>query len=184
MYNILGRILKAFGWEFTGEFPDINKSIIIFAPHTSNWDFVIGKLYMHEKKINARILMKKELFFFPISFIIKAMGGIPIDRSKRYDIVSKIALLYDETDSLHIAISAEGTRKKVSRWKKGFFHIAKKSGVPIVISYIDYKNKKVGIKGLISDMDSLNKTMNEVNDVYRTIKGRYPKNFTLDERFN
>ena len=151
MKIISRKILESFGWELTGSFPNIKKSVVVLAPHTSNWDFIIGRLYLDAMGIESYTLMKKEMFFFPFNIILSKLGAIPVDRgNNKKSHVSQMKSIFDEREEFNLFIAPEGTRKKVSRWKKGFFHIAKEADVPIVLSYIDYKEKRLGIKGIVN----------------------------------
>jgi len=182
MKRLSGTVLKTFGWELTGEFPNINKSVIIFAPHTSNWDFIIGKLYLNEKGVETSALVKKELFFFPMNLVMNFLGSIPVDRkNKKNNVVSSLASVFNKKEKFNLIVSAEGTRKKETHWKKGFYNIAKTANVPIVISYIDFEKKKVGIKGVVEDTSNIEKTMKEITAIYRNVKGKYPENFATDK---
>ncbi len=182
MKRLSGLILKVFGWRLTGVFPEVDKSVIIFAPHTSNWDFIIGKLYLNSRGVKANALVKKELFFFPMNLIMIFLGSIPVDRkNKKNNVVSKLASVYDKKEKFNLIVSAEGTRAKVSNWKRGFYNIAKSAEVPIVVSYIDFEKKEVGIKGVVEDTSNIEKTMKEITAVYKNVKGKYPENFATDK---
>ena len=185
MIKLSGIILKILGWKIMGEFPNLEKSVIIFAPHTSNWDLVVGKIYMNEIGIKNRVLVKKELFFFPMNLIMNAIGAIPVDRNdKKNNIIYQATSFFKKNTKFNLVISAEGTRKKVNHWKRGFFHIAQKADVPIVISYLDYKKKEVGIKEVIRDTSDIKETMKVINKMYKNFNPKYPENFTLDKRFS
>ena len=178
-------ILKTFGWKLVGEFPDIKKSVVVMAPHTSYWDFVIGRLYLNAMGISNNTLMKKEMFFFPFNIVMSILGAIPVDRkNKKNNMVQQVASIIKTRDKCNIFIAAEGTRKRNTRWKKGFFHIAKKANVPIVMSYIDYKHKDVGIGGIVSDTSDIGNTMKEINAFYKNINPKYPEMFSLDQNYN
>ena len=171
-----------FGWKIRGEFPDIPKSITIFAPHTSNWDSFLGKLYLNEIGLKYYVLAKKELFSFPLGILMRAVRALPIDRKNRKsDYVGQIAKVIEQMEDIHIFIAPEGTRKGVSRWKKGFYHMAVKAGVPIVAVYLDYKKKEIGIGGIIKDLGSIEVVMDEVNRIYENVVPRYPENFILEK---
>ncbi len=168
-----------------GEFPDLKKIIVIVAPHTSNWDIIIEKLYMKEIGIKNRVLTKKELFFFPMNLILKAWGAIPIDRNDIYNtIINDMVTLFKENRKFCLIMTPEGTRKKVTRWKKGFLYIARKAQVPIVISYIDFKKKEVGIKGVIKDTSDKKEIMKKINKMFKNVNAKYPKDFILDKRYS
>lgn len=185
MTTLSGIILKVFGWKMMGEFPDVKKCIIIIAPHTSNWDLIIGKLYMNEKGIKNSVLVKKELFFFPMNFIMRAIGTVPVDRNNRKNsVVAQAVRYFEQNNQFCLVVAPEGTRRKVMRWKKGFFYIAHKAQVLIVVSYIDYKKKEVGIKKVLKDTSDMIETMKEVNNIYKNVNAKYPDNFTLDKGYS
>ena len=181
-YYILTKVL---GWKIMNEFPDIKKSILIVAPHTSVWDWLIIKLYLNETGVKYKILYKKEFFVFPINIIMKPLGSIPVERKgKRNNLIFQIAGLFNNNEELCIVLSPEGTRHKVTRWEKGFYYISKRTNVPIVVSYLDYKKKEVGIKEVIRDTSDIKKTMKVINKMYKNLNPKYPENFTLDKRFS
>ena len=185
MKNISKSILKTFGWKLVGEFPDIKKSVVILAPHTSYWDFIIGKLYLSAMGINNNTLMKKEAFFFPFNIILKTLGAVPVDRkNKKSNMVAQIAKRIKQQDELNLFIAPEGARKKRNHWKKGFYHIAKQSEVPIVMSFIDYKNKEVGIQGVVNNTKTIEDTMAEINNFYKKINPKHIAYFALDDDNN
>ncbi len=174
-------ILKIFGWKLKGEFPNIKKSVVVMAPHTSYWDFVIGKLYLSAMGISNNTLMKKEMFIFPLNILMSTLGAIPVDRkSKKNNMVRQVASVIGTREKCNIFIAVEGTRKRNTRWKKGFYHIAKKAEVPIVTSFVDYKKKEVGIIGVLSDTSTIESTMMEINSVYKDIQAKFPENFTVE----
>jgi 1-acyl-sn-glycerol-3-phosphate acyltransferase len=178
MAKLSGIILKTFGWKSVGEFPDIHKSVVVLAPHTSNWDFVIGKLHLNAMGISNNTLMKNELFFFPLNIILNKLGGIPIDRKNRKGtVVAQVTNAFKQNDEINLFIAPEGTRKKVKHWKKGFYHIAKKADVPIMLSYIDYKKKEVGITKMIDNTDTYEDSIIEINEFYKDINAKHPENF-------
>ena len=178
-------ILKIFGWKTTDKYPDLKKSVVVMAPHTSNWDLMLGKLYMNVKGVRGSVLVKKELFFFPLNLIMRAWGTIPVSRNdKKNNAILQVTSFFENNEKFTLVISAEGTRKKVTRWKKGFYYIAKRANVPIVVSYVDYKKKEVGIKGVIWDIGDIKETMIEINNMYKNINAKYPQNFSLDKRYS
>ena len=181
MIGLSEKILMIFGWKLIGDFPNINKSVVTLAPHTSNWDFIIGRLYLNARSINNNTLMKKEMFFFPLGIILRVLGAIPVDRkNKKISVVSQAVSIFKEKDEFNLFIAPEGSRNKVTQWKKGFFYIAQEAKVPIVISFIDYKKKEVGIMGVVEDSTTIEKAMIEVNNIYKDINAKFPDNFALD----
>ena len=178
-------VLKTFGWKLIGDFPNIDKSVVTLAPHTSYWDFVIGKLYLNAKSISNNTLMKKEAFFFPLNMILNGLGAIPVDRkNKNISLVSQVAASFQKRKEFNIFIAAEGSRSKRTKWKTGFYHIAYEANVPIVTSFIDYEKKEVGIKETINDTSNIEKTMTEINSIYKDIQAKFPEKFTVDKGFS
>lgn len=185
MKTISGKILKLFGWTIIGKFPDIKKSVIVIAPHTSNWDLVLGKLFMNEMGAQNTVLVKKELFFFPMNIILKLAGTLPVDRYNRDTSIIYQSVNYIKNNSeFNLVVSAEGTRSKIDKWKKGFYYIAQKANVPIVVGYFDYKRKELGIKTTIYDTDNVKNVMTELNTIFKNANAKYPENFTLDIRYS
>ena len=183
MKTISGYILvNLLGWKITGVFPDVKKSIIIFAPHTSYWDGFYGKLYFMNTKTNYKFLSKKEFFKFPMKYFFKAFGSIPVFENKEY--VNQTAELFNNNKELHIILSPEGQLAKTRHWRKGFYYIAEKANVPIVVGYLDYKKKELGIKGVFTETNNVNTTMTEVSKMYKDVNARNPENFTTDKRFS
>jgi 1-acyl-sn-glycerol-3-phosphate acyltransferase len=120
MRRISAFILWLTGWKVTEGIPsEVPKCVVAVAPHTSMWDFIIGRLVFWKLGVKTRFLIKKEMFFWPLGPIIRWLGAIPVDRQKRGRLVDHVAALFDQYDSLYIAVTPEGTRKLVKDWKKG-----------------------------------------------------------------
>lgn len=168
------------GWKINGEFPDIEKSVVIFAPHTSFWDAIVGKLYLLDTGVRHRFLSKKELFKFPLNIVMYSYGSIPVSSDRNF--ILHISEVFKSNKNIHVVLSPEGTRRKVTNWKKGFYHIAKRANVPIVVGYIDFKKKEIGIKGVINNNNDINETMNEIGRMYKNVSAKYPADFILDEK--
>lgn len=181
MTTISGYILtKVLGWKITGEFPNVKKSIIIFAPHTSYYDAVFGKLFLNEIGIKHRFLSKKELFFFPMNILMKWYGSIPIRGIKGENAIYQVTKMLEEAKSLHAILSPEGTFAKVTNWNKGFYHMARKAKVPIVVGYLDYQKKEIGIKGVIDNLVDINSVMHQISTMYKDVTAKYLHNFSLE----
>ncbi len=131
------------GWTFKGWFPEVKQCVVVVAPHTSNWDFLLGLLVRSILNIEINYIAKKTLFKPAFGWFFKAMGGIPIDRTKNNDTVSAIAQVFKEREVFRLALSPEGTRKMVNQWKTGFYYIAKEAEVPLVLVAFDYGKKRV-----------------------------------------
>ena len=179
MKTISGKVLERLGWKITGEFPDIKKSIIIFAPHTAHIDALYGKLGITEMGINYKFLSKKELFFFPLNLVMKKFGSIAVRGVKDKNAIYQVAELLNNSDELHIVISPEGWIKKVSEWNKGFYYMALKAQVPIIVASLDYKEKEMGIKGVIYDVEDYNSVISQINTMYKGVSGKCPEQFIL-----
>jgi len=165
-----------------GELPDVKKSVIIFAPHTSYWDGFYGKLFMLTTNIRYKFLSKKEYFKFPLIYFFKAFGSIPVEKNKEY--INQIAELFRTSNELHIVLSPEGQLARTDHWRKGFYYMATRANVPIIVGYIDYKKKEVGVKGVITETSDLKNTMTTIGNMYKDVNAKYPELFALDKRFN
>ena len=139
---IFQKILK---WKIDGKMPNNKKYIIVVAPHTSNYDFLIGLAVRSILGFKASYLGKKELFRFPFGWLFRKLGGYPVDRSKHTNLVDAVAAIFNEHEEFAIAIAPEGTRKYVKDWKSGFYYMAIKANVPLVLASFDYKQKTVFI---------------------------------------
>ena len=144
MLQKLGAFLlhSVWGWKIEGEIPqDLNKYIVLGGPHTSNWDFALAVFTTWAYDLDCKILAKKELFKPPMSLVFRALNVIPVDRGKNNNLVSAVAEMYNQSDKLVIALSPEGTRRPVKRFKSGFYHIARIANVPIVAIGANYRDK-------------------------------------------
>jgi len=141
----LGRVLlRLLRWEFTGEFPDLPKMVLIVAPHSSNWDFLVGVAVMFALGFDAHFIGKKELFRGPVGVLMRWLGGIPVDRSSPQGQVGQLRDTLRQRERILLAITPEGTRKPVTEWKRGFYHIAHAAGIPIGPVYFDNVTRQVG----------------------------------------
>jgi 1-acyl-sn-glycerol-3-phosphate acyltransferase len=173
-------ILNLFGWHTSGFLPPgINKAVMIVAPHTSLWDFVIGRLTFAGTGPKLRVLIKKESFVFPLNLLLKALGGIPVDRGKKNNMVNNVASFFNEYESLVVVITPEGTRRLSRHWKKGFYLIALEAKVPIAVAFIDYRNKTGGVGPLLYPSGDFEKDMAIIYDFYRDKTARHPERFFL-----
>jgi len=165
-----------FGWKIDKHSPEgVKKCVVAVGPHTSNWDFIIGKMAFISFGVNAKFLIKKSLFFFPLGFFMKRMGGIPVDRSKANNLTSKAKELFETNESLFLVFTPEGTRSYNPNWKKGFYYIAIEAKVPIYIAYIDYKNKMGGFHSLFEPTGDLKKDLLEIKKTLAQFSGKYPE---------
>ncbi|MBC8146764.1 MAG: lysophospholipid acyltransferase family protein [Bacteroidetes bacterium] len=180
MQKISKFILSIFGWKITGSFSkDIKKFVLVIAPHTSNWDFVIGRLAFWVLGLKVKFLIKKEFFKFPIKRIIEGLGGIAVDRSKSTNVVSEAVQLFNSKESLIITITPEGTRSLVKVWKKGFYYVATQANVPLILGFLDYKKKEAGIGPIIYPSGNYEEDFEKIQEFYKGKNARFPKQFNL-----
>ncbi len=172
-------IFKIFGWKAIVTIPEPKKSIICVAPHTSNWDFLIGELFYWILGRKSSFLIKKSWFFFPIGYLLRTLGGVPVDRSKRTSVTEQMVDEFAKRESFHLAITPEGTRGLVKKWKMGFYHIAVKAGVPIQLAYIDYKKKEMGINTIIYPTGDEVADLAKIQDFYKDINACHPEKFYI-----
>jgi 1-acyl-sn-glycerol-3-phosphate acyltransferase len=171
------------GWKIKGEFPNVKKSIIIFAPHTSYYDALYGKLFLIVIGINHTFLSKKELFYFPMNILMKCFGSIPVRGVIGKNAIYQVSEMFEKSPSLHIILCPEGTLAKVTRWNMGFYYMAWKAKVPIVVGYIDYQKKEIGIKGVLDNLENINLEMHLINNMYKDCTAKHPEKFSLDLKY-
>lgn len=150
-------ILWMTGWHIAGKLPDLPKYILIGAPHTSNWDFLLFLGAIFHLKANAKYMGKAELFRKPFGWFFYWCGGIPVDRKKSTGLVEQMVEACNQSDRFILTIAPEGTRHFVTEWKMGFYHIAKSAGIPLVMAKVDGKNKALHVGQvfhLTDDMDA------------------------------
>lgn len=170
---------RILGWKTNVTVPDYDKCVICAAPHTSNWDLFIGKLFYGAIGRKTYFMMKKEWFFFPLGLIFKAVGGIPVDRRRKTSLVDQMAQRFASSNKFQLAITPEGTRKANPNWKKGFYFIASKAQVPLVLIGIDYRTKTIIATKAIMPTGDIEKDMREVKLYYKDFRGKNPENFAL-----
>ena len=170
------RLLKALGWSLIADFPATDKYVLIVAPHTSNWDFPLGLLAAKALQLDARWLGKHTLFRWPFGWLFRALGGVPVQRDQRRNLIEQISELFARSDKLIIALAPEGTRSKTDHWKSGFYHAARASGVPVVMSCLDYGHKQLVVGGTFYPGDDIEETFLTVRDFYQGRRGKRPEN--------
>ena len=164
-------ILRLVGWTSIGSKVSVPKYVLIGAPHTSNWDFPLMLLVVLELRLQLFWMGKHTLFPFPFSGIMKWLGGIPINRTKSHNVVSDIVGKFKSNDNLVVLVPPEGTRRKVSEWKTGFYHIANNAGVPILMGYVDAAKKEAGFADFFYPTGELESDMKEIRSFYAQKKG-------------
>lgn len=167
-------IFRLMGWRIEGELPPHTKLVLIAAPHTSNWDFVVGMAAMMTLRIKATWLGKHSIFVGPANRIFRSWGGIPVERSEHHDMVSDVAAAFKDNDKMWLAIAPEGTRKHIDQWKTGFWHIAKRANVPIQTIYFDFPRRVLGVGKRFIPGDDVNAEVQAIRDYYKTVGvGKY-----------
>ena len=172
---------RILGWKLNVTVPHYDQCVVCAAPHTTNLDLFIGKLYYGALGQKTSFMMKKEWFFFPIGLFFKAVGGIPVDRKRNTSLVDQMATQFVNSKKFNLAITPEGTRKRNAKWKKGFYFIAQKAQVPIVLVGIDYSTKTITSTKTIFPSGDIDKDMREIKLYFKDFKGRHPENFALGD---
>jgi len=168
-------ILRLIGWQTHVIRPHSSKYVLIGAPHTSNWDFGILLLLMAADQLPIRFMGKDSLFRGPMGPLMRSLGGIPVNRRERTNLVDQIVAKFDELDELIIGIAPEGTRSKTKYWRTGFYYIALKAKVPIAMAYLDYGNKIIGVGPNFMPSGDLNADFEIIREFYSGVVGKNPK---------
>lgn len=186
---IFGRLFRFFGWKLQGGIPkEVGHCVLIGAPHTSNMDFMTCMGGFALLKIPLRLVIKKEVMFFPLNILMKRVGVLAIDRTpkepggKEISIVEGIINAIKETkeEQVVIAIAPEGTRKFVKKWKSGFYHVAVGAGVPLALGFVDYKKKIAGIDRIFYPTGDYKKDLKEIFEFYRHLNAYNSDQFNTD----
>ncbi len=165
-----------FGWDISLHVPEnIEKAVVVMGPHTSNWDFVLGRLAFYMMRLKGRYLVKKDIFVFPLGMILKGLGAIPVDRSKNNNMVDLVAQLFKEKEELFVVFTPEGTRSYNPHWKKGFYYLALKAEVPILLAYVDFPTKKGGFLEVFYPTGNVDEDIKFIKQRLGQFKGKYPE---------
>lgn len=170
------RILKLWGWEFTGAVPDVPKLIIIGAPHTTNWDFVVYLGALRHYRLHASYIGKHTLFRWPFGYVFRKLGGIPVDRSQPGGLVQQVVDALDRSERMALVMAPEGTRRPAPYWKSGFLNIAARARVPILLAYLDYPSKRAGMGPLIEFDGDISGFMDRCREFYADKRGLHEEN--------
>lgn len=166
---------KIFGWKINGNLPPIKKYVCAVAPHTSNWDFFVGVAARSILRVQrAKFLGKSQLFRSPYGWFFRMIGGIPVERDKSHDMVEQVAERIKNSDEFILAIAPEGTRRKVTKLKTGFWYIAKAADIPIVPVGLDFRKREVVI-GTPIHPSEIEKDITLLTEFYKSITGRNPE---------
>jgi 1-acyl-sn-glycerol-3-phosphate acyltransferase len=175
--------LKLWGWKAINGVMPHQKAIIIGVPHTSAWDFVVSYLYYTSVGGVTNIMIKKEFFFWPLGILLRKLGAIQIDRTKGTTVVKQIIKEMNNRDTMHLAITPEGTRERNERWKAGFHTIAKATGATVYLGFFDFGRKEVGWLETFELTDDSNADIRRMKAYYRArgVIGKYPEWFSTED---
>ena len=168
-------MLRVGGWTTVGGVPEDPKAVFIAAPHTSNWDGLWALVYKVAFDIDVKFFAKHSLFWFPLGNILRALGGIDLDRRKAGTAVNEAIRMFETEEQFYFGLAPEGTRKRTEGWKTGFYRIAIGARVPVYLGLLDYGRRRIGIgrkMELTGDMDA---DMAVIRDYYKDIDGRWPE---------
>ncbi len=165
--------LRAFGWRTQGSI-DHPKMVLIAAPHTTNWDLPFMLACAWEMGFEIRWMGKHTLFRGPLGWLMRRLGGLPVDRRGRHNMVDQAVDLFRQHDRLILAVPPEGTRSRADHWKSGFYHIARAADVPIALGFLDYARKVGGIGGYVFPSGHVREDMDQLRAFYRDVRGKYP----------
>jgi 1-acyl-sn-glycerol-3-phosphate acyltransferase len=185
---LIALYFKATGWKFVNNIPgDVRSFVMVGAPHTSNYDFIPAMAVAHLCRLNAKFVVKSDLLKFPLGLFVKSLGGVGVDRERlktkgHASYTDLMADLFKQYPDLVLMIAPEATRGANPHWKTGFYYIAKKAAVPLVMGYADYSKKEAGLDLLLYPSD-FDKDMKAVMNFFKAIKGKYPENFKIDEKY-
>ncbi|WP_115720272.1 lysophospholipid acyltransferase family protein [Gallaecimonas mangrovi] len=173
MGKLANGLMRRLGWRVEGQLPAQDKYLIVVAPHTSNWDFVWGVLARSALGVRIRFLAKHQLFRFPLGYLFRAMGGFAVRRDKANNLVEQVAAYYRSLPSFVLCVTPEGTRSPVTRWKLGFYYIAKAAKVPYVLVGIDYPRRRFLVADPIYPSDDIKADLAQVQQFYEQVQGRF-----------
>ena len=188
-HRICKYLFKWHGWSLKGDIPpEVFRCIFVFAPHTSNWDFYFGMMCMFGWGIPCKVAIKQFWTQFPFSLVIKPLGGVGINRSKKKDggkrsQVEMLAEIFDRYEQIALIITPEGSRSKRTQWKSGFYHIAQAAKVPIVTLTGNFSTRTVEFGPVYKNGESLETVMRGMMKFFVRGGAKYPENFALDERY-
>jgi len=174
--RLLGRSwLKAMGWEIAGGHPTTTRAVVVAYPHTSNWDLLFTLAIAYALDMNVSWLGKKSLFRAPYGWWMRLLGGISVDRSKRTRLVDAIVDAIAPMEELYVVIPPEGTRSKSGHWKSGFYWVAVGAEIPIILGFLDFKNKRGGLGEVFWPSGDIEADFPKIKAFYDGIEGKYPE---------
>lgn len=178
---ILGRlgrwILRLYGWRVDVRLGATPKAVVIAAPHTSNWDAVFGLAAACAAELELHFYAKHTLFRGPLGWLLRWLGGMPVDRGAAGGVVEGVRRQFEQRDTLLLALAPEGTRRRVEHWKSGWHRMARAAGVPVVVGCIDYGRREIGVAEVFEPADDYPADLARIQRIYAGVTARHPKNF-------
>ena len=167
-------VMKLFGWGFEGlDHLPVKKAVVIALPHTSNWDFPLGLLTRNVMDMDVKFIGKHSLFKPPLGWLFRALGGYPVDRTMNNKLVDAVVDIFDSKENFSITIAPEGTRKKVKRLRTGFYQIARKANVPIIIVAMDWGSKTIKFSPPFLASDKIQDDLDHIKEFLSNVSGRH-----------
>ncbi len=179
LLRVLSKIsLKIIRWRVEGSLPtDHKKYVLIVAPHTSNWDFILFIFTVSVLRLQPSVLIKHTLFIGPLGWFLRYCGAIPVNRKQAGSLVTYISDIYAAKEEFVLIITPEGTRSPNAKWKRGFHHVATTAGVPILVVYVDSARRKIGVEGLMQPSEDIDADIQTLKTFFDTKKGLKPQNY-------
>ena len=168
-------ILRIGGWEMVGELPAEKRAVVIAAPHTSNWDGFWALVYKVAVQLDIHFFAKRSLFWFPLNILLRALGGVPLDRKRAGSAVDQAIEMFNTKESYYFGLAPEGTRSRADHWKSGFYRIAEGADVPVVLGFLDYGKRQIGIGPTLKLSGDPQKDLEFFRGFYKDVKGRRPE---------
>lgn len=175
-------LFRLLGWKIVASVPARQKCILCVAPHTSNLDFIIGELYYTAIGRKAQFLMKKDWFFWPLGILLRKIGGIAVNRSRKTSLTDQLAEMARTADYFNLAVTPEGTRSLSTTWKRGFYFIAQKANIPIQLYALDFKHRTIVCTKEIVPSNDMDRDLKAIMEYYQTYEGcaRHPEKFSTE----
>ncbi|MDZ4813113.1 MAG: 1-acyl-sn-glycerol-3-phosphate acyltransferase [Pseudomonadota bacterium] len=168
-------VLRLFGWKLLGTFPNVPRVLIIAAPHSSAWDAIWGLLIKVAIGLDIEFMAKKEIFFFPLGLVLRLLGGVPVDRHAANGVVGATVQALRSKPVCWVVLAPEGTRRRVERWRTGFWHIARQADVPVCCLYLHYPEKTFGIGPVLEMSDDMHADIAKLRAYYEPFQGKHRK---------
>ncbi len=183
MYRFSRFIFRKLGWKIVGNQPTQKKYIIAVVPHTSTTDFFMGMLISRIMRVKTFFLIKKDFFFFPLNLLLKLCRAIPVNRKAPKSMISRVVKEINSREDFVLVVTPEGTRKKVKKWKKGFYYLAQKADIPIMPAALDYKNKIAYFGEVIHPIGDGEDNFHQLIKFYKEVNptARHPEKFAYPE---